>query len=107
MDKDDLTEILGNLIENAVKYAEQTIRVSARDKSGHVFVEIDDDGEGITSTHRELATKRGVRLDQSHAGTGLGLAIVKDILEAYDEKLTLETSSMGGLRASFRLPALN
>lgn len=105
MDKDDLTEILGNLIENSVKYAERTIRVSATKKSGHVIVEIDDDGEGITNKHRELATKRGVRLDQSHAGTGLGLAIVKDILEVYDEKLMLKSSSMGGLKASFKLSA--
>lgn len=103
-DKDDLNEIMGNLIENAVKHAAGKIVVRAFPDGRAVKFEIDDDGEGISIKKREVVQKRGVRLDRSVTGFGLGLAIVADILEAYGQSLALDSSPMGGLRASFRLP---
>jgi signal transduction histidine kinase len=107
MDKDDLTEILGNLIENAVKHAATKTVVRTKAISDFIVFEIEDDGEGISDTQRNIVQKRGVRLDQSIAGSGLGLAIVKDVLEAYDQHLELDASPLGGLKASFRLPSLS
>ena len=104
IDKDDLADLLGNLIENAVKYARRNIYINVAREEGSLRFEIGDDGEGISSTLRDTVQKRGVRLDQSIAGTGLGLAIVNDILTAYDQNLELGSSPMGGLKASFRLP---
>ncbi len=104
IDKDDLTEIFGNLLENAVKHATSRIIVKGHVKNTQAIFEIEDDGEGISSSLREIAQKRGVRLDETISGSGLGLAIVGDVLEAYDKRLTLETSSLGGLKASFQLP---
>ncbi len=102
-DKDDLTEILGNLIENAVKHASGRISVTAGAKDRMVRFTIEDDGKGISDSRRDIAQKRGVRLDRSTAGSGLGLAIVKDVLEAYEQHLELGTSPMGGLKAAFQL----
>jgi len=103
-DKDDLAEILGNLIENAVKHAADKVVVRATMDGEAVKFEIDDDGEGISIMKREMVQKRGVRLDRSVTGFGLGLAIVSDILDAYGQDLALDTSPLGGLRASFRVP---
>ncbi len=105
IDPDDLTELLGNVIENAAKWARTTVRLSsiARDKT--VTVLIDDDGPGIPEGSRHAVLERGVRLDQTMAGTGLGLAIVGDIVEAYSGELALEESPLGGLRVGVTLPS--
>ncbi len=104
VDQNDLTELLGNLMENAVKHASERIRVKVGKEGHKAYIEIDDDGEGISSPFYEIAKKRGVRLDQSATGSGLGLAIVSDILEVYDEKLELGPSKIDGLQARFWLP---
>ncbi len=107
IDKDDLADILGNLVENAVKHAvhEVIVKVSILDRM--VRFDIEDDGEGISRSLYESAKKRGVRLDMSVAGSGLGLAIVSDILEFYGQELVFGTSSLKGLRARFELPLVN
>lgn len=104
-DKDDLTEILGNLIENAVKHGGRRVRIGIAAGEGGVGFDIEDDGKGISEAKRGAVLQRGVRLDQKVAGTGLGLAIVGDLLDAYGESLRLDTSALGGLKAQFRLPA--
>ena len=104
INRDDLAEILGNLIENAVKHADSRIVVKVHGQDQAIEFHIDDDGKGISDALRGAVQKRGVRLDRASAGTGLGLAIVKDILEIYEHKLVLHTSPLGGLRASFQLP---
>ena len=102
-DMDDLAEILGNLVENAVKHANQKIAVTVKtDGPGILFI-IEDDGNGISKKKRDLALKRGVRFDQSVAGSGLGLAITSDILEAYHSHLMLDDSSLGGLKVYFSI----
>ena len=98
MDKDDLAEVLGNLIENAARHARSRVRIGAC-QDGQVFIE--DDGPGVPQLLRTAVLERGERLDRQAEGAGLGLAIVQEVLEAYDRRLTLETSALGGLIATF------
>lgn len=98
MDKADLAEVLGNLLENASRHAKSHVRVCFTSDSR---VAIEDDGAGVPENLRVWVLKRGQRLDERAGGAGLGLAIVQDVLDAYDRRLVLETSSLGGLRAVF------
>jgi signal transduction histidine kinase len=100
IDRDDLTEILGNLMDNAVRHARTVVRIgSSGHRGGRVDLTIEDDGPGLDARTRDAVAARGVRLDRSSAGAGLGLAIVNDILEIYDGRLVLESSGYGGLTA--------
>ncbi len=103
VDSDDLTDILGNLIENAVKHATKKVLVRVRCTDQLIKVDVEDDGEGIESSLLDRVQKRGVRLDRSIAGSGLGLAIVSDILDIYGETLALDRSPLGGLKAHFQI----
>jgi signal transduction histidine kinase len=98
MEKADLAEVLGNLLENAARYARTQIRIELVPDD---LVAIDDDGPGIPEAMKSTVLVRGQRLDQSSGGTGLGLAIVQEVLEAYGRQLKLERSSLGGLRVVF------
>lgn len=98
MDKADLAEVLGNLIENAARHARSRIIVSM---VGAEHIAIADDGAGIAPELRADVLQRGKRLDEASGGTGLGLALVQEVLDAYDRKLALENSDLGGLRARF------
>ena len=107
----DLNDLVGNLLDNAGKWARSRVRMSA-EREGEVsagaraFIVacIDDDGPGLDAAARETALERGRRLDESRPGSGLGLSIVVDLAAAYGGSLTLEDSPLGGLRASLRLP---
>lgn len=105
VEEEDLEELLGNLIDNAHKWAVGEVRVRAFDLGGVAEITVEDDGPGIPEAARERALAAGARLDEATPGTGLGLAICSDIVEAYGGKLTLGTSDLGGLAASVRLPA--
>jgi len=98
MDKADLAEVLGNLIENAARHAKRRVRVSAS-ADGEITVE--DDGPGIEEALRETVLERGKRLDEKSGGAGLGLAIVQEVLDAYGRRLKLSKSELGGLKATF------
>jgi signal transduction histidine kinase len=103
-DREDLEEILGNLMENAFKWARSSIRTSA-DRSGqglHIIVE--DDGPGIDNEDAAHAAERGTRFDERTPGTGLGLSIVTDIASIYGGSLQLSRSELGGLRVEVMLP---
>jgi signal transduction histidine kinase len=103
-ERQDLEEILGNLLDNACKWALSKVQVSAaNDADGMVVIHIDDDGPGLSPEQREHAVKRGVRLDETAPGTGLGLSIVADIAGMNGGSLSLEQSPLGGLRAAVRL----
>ncbi len=103
-DRQDMLELIGNLLDNAVKWAESTVMVNARHADG-LLLEIEDDGPGVSDEELVRLTERGVRLDESVAGHGLGLAIVKDIVATYNGELELDRSvRLGGLRVSIRLP---
>jgi signal transduction histidine kinase len=105
MDRDDLAELLGNIVDNAAKWAKSRIRATATADAATVTVFVEDDGPGIPEAERRAVLQRGVRLDQATAGEGLGLAIAGDVLEACGGALTLEESALGGLRAVIALPS--
>lgn len=100
----DLEEMLGNLLDNAGKWARSAVTVNVTPADGGVRIAIEDDGPGLPPEQREAALQRGQRFDQQAEGHGLGLAIASDIAETYGGTLTLETARCGGLCAELRLP---
>jgi len=105
-ERQDLQEILGNLIENACKWSRRRVRISAGSNGlGQVIVVVEDDGPGLPEDQRKAAMKRGARMDENAPGSGLGLSIVEDLTRAYGGRLTLAASDMGGLKAVLELPA--
>ena len=104
-DEQDLQEMLGNLLDNACKWAARRVTVSARVMQHELLVTVEDDGRGITAHEREMVLQRGVRADERMPGSGLGLSIALDLAELYGGALTLDASPLGGLRANLRLPA--
>jgi len=108
-EREDLEEIAGNLLENAMKWGKSQVRVSlvaaeaGDDEPGTFALVIDDDGPGIPEDKAREALKRGTRLDETKPGTGLGLAIVSDLVKEYGGKLGLERSALGGLRVAVEL----
>jgi len=101
----DLQEILGNLLENAFKWARSDIRVQVVAEHGQVSVCIEDDGPGIKPSRLNSVLQRGVRLDETMPGAGLGLAIVQELVALYGGSFSLENIADGGLRAKVLLPA--
>lgn len=108
-EREDLEEVVGNLLENAMKWAGSEARVSlsplaaASGTAGEFSIIIEDDGPGIPEEKAREALKRGKRLDETKPGTGLGLAIVGDLVNEYGGKLLLERSTLGGLKAVVQL----
>ncbi len=106
----DLQEMLGNLLDNACKWARGAVRVSAERVSGvqgpvRLRLQVDDDGPGIDAAQRERALARGARLDEAAPGSGLGLAIVHDRVRLYGGTMVLSDAPGGGLRVVLELPA--
>ncbi|TFW12212.1 HAMP domain-containing histidine kinase [Brevundimonas intermedia] len=105
-ERQDLQEILGNLIENAAKFSKRRVRVSAGGSGlGQMILVVEDDGPGLPADQRDTVMQRGARLDESAPGSGLGLSIVDDLTRAYGGRLNLADSDMGGLKAVLELPA--
>ena len=109
----DLTDLIGNLLDNAGKWARTRIIIHAEpepasEAAGRLYftASIDDDGPGLDEKERSAALERGRRLDESRPGSGLGLSIVVDVAAAYGGSLRLEQSPLGGLKATLRLPRL-
>ncbi len=107
----DLTDLIGNLLDNAGKWAHERIVIHAErdhvpDPAGRFYFTawIDDDGPGLDPDERAAALVRGQKLDESRPGSGLGLSIVADLAMVYGGALHLEESPLGGLRARLRLP---
>ena len=106
MDAQDIEEVLGNLLDNALKWCANKVRISARKTAEGVEVLIEDDGPGIPEDAQREALRSGGRLDASSPGTGLGLAIAVDLLRAYGANLLLGRSEdLGGLEATVTIPA--
>jgi signal transduction histidine kinase len=111
-EQQDLEEVIGNLIDNACKWAKAKVTVAVdyecpqgETKPGHLRFVIDDDGPGLTPQQREQAITRGRRLDETKPGSGLGLSIVAELVALYQGKLRLDRSPAGGLRVEIELPA--
>jgi signal transduction histidine kinase len=102
--REDLDEMLGNLLDNACKWARSRVKLTCSKEGEQVVIVVDDDGPGIELSMREAIMQRGVRTDEAAPGSGLGLAIVRDIAEIYRGSVSLEASAMGGARARLSLP---
>jgi signal transduction histidine kinase len=108
VERQDLDEMLGNLIENAAKYGGGSVFVTVEDSDGFAEILVEDDGRGIPEAERVRMFDRGARLDTGKPGTGLGLAIVRDVAEIYGGTVALEESEdLGGLLVRLRLPKAN
>ncbi len=112
-EKQDLEEMLGNLADNACKWAKSAVRLEVRTHNGatgngegrRLMIAVDDDGPGLTAEQRAQGIKRGRRLDESKPGSGLGHSIVADLAQTYRGSFTLEASELGGLSARLELPS--
>ena len=109
-DKGDLLEILGNLLDNAYKWCEKTIRVQLRGerqpdarRSGLELI-VEDDGPGMNVEDTRLLLQRGARADESVDGQGIGLAVVKEIVSLQGGTLDLLRSSLGGAKIAIHIP---
>jgi len=103
-DREDLLELLGNLLDNACKWADSEVCLSIEQEGGVYRLWVDDDGPGIPENARAGVLERGARLDEQVDGHGLGLGIVRDIAEAWGGQMRLLESPLGGLRVSIELP---
>jgi signal transduction histidine kinase len=104
--REDLDEMLGNLVDNACKWAKLTVELRSSEQNAQTIITVDDDGQGLAPELRETVLQRGVRADEAAPGSGLGLAIVADLVELYGGSIALESSPLGGLRATLRLPSV-
>jgi signal transduction histidine kinase len=102
--REDLDEMLGNLLDNACKWARTRVLLTSVDSDAEVVITVDDDGPGLEPSIRETVLQRGVRADEASPGSGLGLAIVRDLVSLYGGSINLEDSPLGGVRARLRLP---
>jgi signal transduction histidine kinase len=105
--REDLDEMLGNLLDNACKWAYSQVRLTCLKEGERIVIAVDDDGPGIEPSMREAVMQRGVRADEAAQGSGLGLAIVRDLAGIYGGSISLEESPMGGARTRLTLPAQN
>lgn len=103
-DREDLLELLGNLLDNACKWADSEVRLGILPTDEGFQLWVDDDGPGVPEASRQQVLERGSRLDEQVDGHGLGLGIVRDIVDAWGGHLTLHQSPLGGLRVSLSLP---
>jgi signal transduction histidine kinase len=111
-ERPDLEEMIGNLVDNACKWASSRVVIEVGRESPDpasanevVRIVVDDDGRGLSPSEREQVAKRGRRLDETKPGSGLGLSIVVELAGLYGGGLTLGTAPIGGLRAELVLPA--
>jgi signal transduction histidine kinase len=112
-ERPDLEEMVGNLVDNACKWAQSRVAVEVGiERPEHkldrhvVRIVVDDDGRGLSPSERDQVARRGRRLDETKPGSGLGLSIVVELAALYGGKLTLGNAPLGGLRAELLLPAV-
>jgi len=109
-DREDILELLGNLADNACKWARRQVRIQAAmadadGERGILHLTVSDDGPGCTAEEAKQLARRGLRLDESRSGHGLGLAIVRDIVNSYQGRLTIDRDpQLGGMRVRVELP---
>ncbi|MDH5736833.1 MAG: ATP-binding protein [Gammaproteobacteria bacterium] len=106
-DERDILEVLGNLVDNACKYGDGLVRVSASQSVSDraLTLTIEDNGPGISENLRESVLQRGARLDTTEAGQGIGLAIVSEIVDRYEGRIVIDASALGGARVIITTPS--
>ena len=97
--------MLGNLMDNACKWARRWVAATSRRDDGRLTITVEDDGPGLPAEQLPYALAPGARFDEKVPGTGLGLAIVRDLASLYSGSIALGRSSLGGLQAALTLPA--
>jgi signal transduction histidine kinase len=105
-ERTDVEEMLGNLLDNACKWAATRVSLSTEVAGASLVITVDDDGAGVENGMLESVLQRGVRADETAPGSGFGLAIVRDLAEVYGGAIALSRSPLGGLRATLTLPAV-
>ncbi|MGN5519054.1 ATP-binding protein [Halopseudomonas sp. Lyrl_26] len=103
-EREDMLELLGNLLDNACKWARSRVRLEWQVTEQELLLSVEDDGPGISEADRQRVLQRGVRLDEAVTGHGLGLDIVGDLVEVYNGDLQLRKSPLGGLAVQVCLP---
>ena len=104
-ERQDFDEMLGNLMDNACKWARSVVHVTIERQDANLVLLVEDDGPGISDEQREAVFSRGERLDEATPGSGLGLSIVRDISGLYGGGIALDRSELNGLKAVLTLPA--
>lgn len=104
VERQDLSEMLGIVLDNAGKWARRNVVCRVALEQGLLRIEVEDDGPGVVGTELQRLGERGVRLDQSTPGHGLGLAILKQLVDYYDGDLSFDNAAAGGLRVRLLLP---
>ncbi len=103
--REDLDEMLGNLLDNGCKWAKSRVVVESATHESDIVITVDDDGPGLDPSMRDVVLQRGVRADEAAPGSGLGLAIVRDLAELYGGSISLSRSPADGVRARLQLPS--
>ena len=103
--REDLHEMLGNLLDNACKWTRKRVAISSTVQDSHVVIAVEDNGPGVPAAQRSRVLQRGVKADEAAPGSGLGLAIVRDLVELYGGTVALEDADGGGLRVRLALPS--
>jgi signal transduction histidine kinase len=104
--REDLDEMLGNLLDNACKWGRSRVSIESRAERESIVITVDDDGPGLDPSMRDVVLQRGVRADEAAPGSGFGLAIVRDLAELYGGTIALDRSGNGGVRAQLTLPSV-
>jgi signal transduction histidine kinase len=104
-EREDLDEMLGNLLDNACRWARTEVTITSVATGAGILITVDDDGPGLEASMLEVVLQRGVRADEAAPGSGLGLAIVRDLAELYGGSIALTSSPAGGLGARLQLPS--
>jgi signal transduction histidine kinase len=102
--QEDLAEMIGNLLDNACKWARRRISITSSVHDSRLVIAIEDDGPGLDAEASQLVLQRGVRRDERVPGSGLGLAIVRDLADLYQGSIALDRSAAGGVVARLELP---
>lgn len=103
-DEVDVAEIVGNLLDNACKWAKGVVLIRASAEAGHLTLSVEDDGPGVPDGELEAIRKRGHKLEEAKEGSGLGLAIVDDLITAYGGAIAIRRSDLGGLKVEVSFP---
>lgn len=104
IDRADLNDMVGNLLDNAQKWANSKVLVDVRRHAANLLIRVEDDGPGLADEHIERVLRRGEKVDSTRDGSGLGLAIVGDLVELYGGQMNLSRGALGGLAVEVTLP---